>query len=260
MRLTDFRESPFWVTARAREKRMPMGRWLWAAFGWPLLLLTGPAAAAWLADAWVPGALVLTAFVLVLAAAVRAAGATALAVVSERQRGTLVSLALTRIDSAEYADGMALSSSYPTLRAILVGLPVACALGIAAGANVAGVLMLAPICLMVTLVAAYYGLWISATSRSAQSATSQVWAHTLLFFLGGPFLFVCGGFVAYPLWLLHPYAAMGLALWGADTPGDSGAGLLCLRWYALLFAPLYMALLSWVRRRAIAALERIPLT
>lgn len=264
MSLTDVRESPFWVTARARERRMATGRWLWAAFGWPLLLLTGPAAfVAFASDgnlASIRGALVLTAFVLVMAAAVRAAGTTALAVVSERQRGTLVSLALSRIDSAEYADGVALSNCYPTLRAILVGLPVACLLGIMAGANVAGVLMLAPICVMVTLVFSYYGLWISATSRSAQQATSRVWGQTLAFFFGSPFLFLCGGFVVYPLWILHPYAAMALALWGADGPGPNGGGMLVLRWYALLFAPLYIALLRWVRRRAIAALERIPLT
>jgi hypothetical protein len=120
--------------------------------------------------------------------------------------------------------------------------------------------MLAPICLMVTLVFAYYGLWISATSRTAQQATSRVWGHTLAFFFGSPFLFISGGFVAYPLWILHPYAAMSQALWGADGPGPNGGGLLVLRWYALLFGPLYVALLRWVRRRAIAALERIPLT
>lgn len=264
MSFSHFRESPFWVTARARERRMPRGRWLWSALGWPLLLVAGPAAFMALATGWdlgsIQGTLVLTAFAVVVAAAIRAAGATALAVVSERQQGTLMTLALTRLDSAEYADGVALASCYPVLRAILVGLPVACGLGILAGANPLGVLMLAPICLMVTLVFSYHGLWISATSRTAQQATSRVWGQTLGFFFASPFLFICGGFVAYPLWLLHPYAAMCLALWGADGPGPNGGGLLILRWYALLFAPLYVALLRWVRRRAIAALERIPLT
>ncbi|MEW6277393.1 MAG: hypothetical protein AB1758_02140 [Candidatus Eremiobacterota bacterium] len=263
-------ENPFVVCQRQSEHRRGLVRRLWSNYGLYFLLLTFPLLLAvstarnlgvgQQVDSALRGAVVLLAFVQVVYVALRAIMQTAASVVIERQRGTLLSLALTQVNSADYADGITAASVRPVVREITVLFPLAALIGLLAGADVFSIVMLYAISVMTACIFGYLGVWISAGSTQVGQATNRAVSQTLFLLLVTPFLMVFGGFWAFPVWIVHPFVALSLAIWGTPAPAhDDFFSWIVVRWWSLLAIPVYMWIATSFRRRAIRALERTHL-
>lgn len=268
--LGSLRENPFVVAASLVESRRPVFARLWSGYGAYLLLSFVPlgltvGAFQALGREGVQGVVqcvaALLAFLQVVYVAVRAVCNTSTSVVTERATGTLVTLAMTRMNSADYADGVAAAAVRPIARELTVLLPIPVGLGVLAGADFYALAILYLVSLLVASVAAYGGILISATSRDAVQACNRGICQAVAALLVTPFLFPLGGCLAGPLWLLHPFTALALAFWGAQGQAQAGdLSVFVLRWWALASLPLYLGVAREVRRRAIRALERVRLS
>ena len=70
-----------------------------------------------------------------------------------------------------------------------------------------------------------------------------------------------GGFLAGPLWLVHPFAGLSLAFFAPGLPqGGDWFDFMMVRWWTLLVLPVYVLMIRDARRRATRALERVKLT
>ena len=192
----------------------------------------------------------------------KAALSTAPSVVQARQQGTLLALALTRINSADFADGVALSEARLLLREFVVWVPAVGMVTWMAGQSLYSVFMLTTISALCVLYFAYNGVYISATCKDTQEAGRKASVNTLVTMAGSSMLFLIGGFVLGPLWLLHPVFGYLCSMFGAGSPTgpmsmqESLSLLFWCGWPALL-TPVYMWMILNVRQSAIRALERV---
>ncbi len=263
------RENPFVVCQRQSESRQTAWKRFWAGYGLYSALLVIPLLLGVSAvrnfglgrtASTVEVIVVLLAFAQVLYVALKAVVQTAASVVNERQRGTLLSLALTQVNSADYADGIMAAGIRPVVREITVLMPLAGLIGWFAGADLFSILMLWAVSVLMAVIFGYVGVWISAGSTSTQQATQKATIQALFFILIAPFLMVFAGFWAFPLWIIHPYVALSLAFWGkSDLYQPDPFSYMLVRWWALLALPLYFWIASSCRRKAIRALERTHL-
>lgn len=267
--LTGLRENPFVVCQRQAERRRTGFKRLLYAYGLYGSMLTIPLLLGVSANnnfelgevsRTVQSIVVLLAFVQILYVALKAVVQTSASVVNERQRGTLLSLALTQVNSADYADGIVAAGVRPVVREITVLLPLAGLIGWCAGADLFSIFMLWVISVMMAVVFGYVGVWISAGARSTGQATQKATAQTLFLILVSPILLVFAGFWAFPLWIVHPYVALSLAFWGRpELYQPDGFSYMLVRWWALLALPIYFWMASSARRKAIRSLERTHL-
>lgn len=191
---------------------------------------------------------------------VAAASDSARSVVSERRKGTLVAIALSRLNSAEYADGIGLCTLVRLGRQLLWLLPSVIGFGLVAGIGPFSLVVTAGLVVLLPVIWAYEGIYISATSEDLGQAGKRAVVKPILTLIGSLFLFCIGGVIALPLWVFHPFFALGLATAGYDGP--SGGGYECLffwKGWAALCLPVYAFLILDGRRRAIKALERVRL-
>ncbi len=267
--ITGLRENPFVVCQRQAERRQ--SRFKRVLYGYGLYgalltipLLLGVSAANNLhigqISSTVQAIVVLLAFVQILYVSLKAVVATSASVVNERQRGTLLSLALTQVNSADYADGIVAAGVRPVVREITVLLPVAGLIGWCAGGHLYGIFMLWAISVLMAVTFGYLGVWISAGARTTQQATQKATTQTLFLILVTPILMVFAGFWAFPVWIVHPFVALALSFWGKpELYQPDGFSYMFLRWWALLSLPLYFWMASSCRRKAIRSLERTHL-
>lgn len=273
-RVRNIQDNPFWATQRSRALRTPMWRTLWRGYAGyalllmlPLLAVTQYSLSTGLGDDgsgdrmllgwWLTGAGVLQ----LLYVGIKAALSTAPSVVQARQQGTLLALALTRINSADFADGVALSETRNIVREFVVWAPLLAGITLLANQSVYSTVMLTVISGLVVLYFAYNGILISATSKDTQEAGRKASQGTFVS-LGGTCLgFLCGGFMLGPLWLLHPIFAYACSMWGTGSPmglkmGDDLSLLFWCGW-PLFVLPIYAWMILNVRQSAIRALERV---
>lgn len=262
-------DNPFWATQRNRSQRTGWLKTLWRGYaGYTLLIMLPlgfialavmdngcnwrPELAGWLAAAGVLQLIYL---------GIKACLSTASSVVQARQQGTLLALALTRINSADFADGVALSESKVLLREFLVWSPAIALVTVISGHSLFGALMLALISLLVVVYYTYNGVLISATSKDTQEAGRRAWQGAFVGLCGSCLGFLCGGFMLGPLWILHPVFAYLCSLYGAGTAYGMNMqqDLAPMFWFgwSVLVVPIYLWLILNVRQLAIRALERV---
>lgn len=266
---TGLRENPFVVCQRQAERRQACWRRVLSGFGLYGALLTIPLLVGVSASNnfhlghignTVQAIVVVLAFAQILYVALKAVVQTSASVVNERQRGTLLSLALTRVNSADYADGIVAAGVRPVLREITVLAPLAGVIGWFAGADLFSIFMLWAVSVLTAFGFGFLGVWISAGARSTQQATQKATSQTLFLILVSPILMVFAGFWAFPVWILHPYVSLSLAFWGKSQLYQPDAlSYMLVRWWALLALPLYFWMAVWCRGKAIRALERTHL-
>jgi hypothetical protein len=272
-RVKHIEDNPFWATQRSRAARTPLWRTLWRGYaGYAVLLMLPLLAITQYAlsthgvhtddGRYSLGVFVTAAGVIqLLYVGIKAALSTAPSVVQARQQGTLLALALTRINSADFADGVALSESRNIVREFAVWTPMLAGITLLANQSIYSTLMLTAISALVVLYFAYNGILISATSKDAQEAGRKASQGTFVS-LGGTCLgFVCGGFMLGPLWLLHPIFAYACSMWGTGSPmgmrmGDELSLLFWCGWPVFVL-PMYVWMILNVRQSAIRALERV---
>jgi hypothetical protein len=267
--LTGLRENPFVVCQRQAEaRRSPLKRLVYgyglygAMLTIPLLLGVSAANNFHLGQvsSTVQVIVVMLAFAQILYVALKAIVQTSASVVNERQRGTLLSLALTQVNSADYADGLVAAGVRPVIREITMLAPAAAFIGWFAGADLFSMFMLWAISVLMAVIFGYVGVWISAGARNTQQATQRATAQTVFLILISPILMVFAGFWAFPVWIVHPFVALSLAFWGKPELAQPDAfSYMVVRWWALLAIPLYFWIASSCRRKAIRALERTHL-
>lgn len=273
-RVRDIRDNPFWATQQSRAARASTWKTLWRGYaGYALLLMlplglltnylvqsTGLVADS---DRHQLAILVSIAGVVqLLYLSVKAALSTAPSVVQARQQGTLLALALTRINSADFADGVALSEARTIIREYLVWVPAVAMVSVLSGQGPYPALVLTLVSALCVVYYAYNGVLISATSKDTQEAGRRASQGTFLTLAGLSAGFLFGGFMLGPLWLLHPVFAYLCAAWGAGStygPELEMGGLTMLFWsgWSLLVLPIYMSFILNVRKSAIRALERV---
>ncbi|MFN8606749.1 MAG: hypothetical protein U0931_04415 [Vulcanimicrobiota bacterium] len=266
-------ENPFWVTSRSRSARASALKTLWRGYaGYAFLLMlplglftnyvvesTGLLSEN---DQTTLAAALATAGVLQLIyLSTKAALSTAPSVVQARQQGTLLALALTRINSADFADGVALSEARFLIREFVVWTPALAMVTWMSGQSAYSLFMLLVLSALCVLYFAYNGVYISATCKDTQEAGRKATLNTLVMMAGSGMLFCIGGFVLGPLWLLHPVFAYLCSMFGAGSPiGMSmkeGVSLLFWCGWPALITPVYMWQILNVRQSAIRALERV---
>lgn len=268
-RIQTIGDNPFWATQRSRAQRTGWLKTLWRGYaGFALLIMLPlgfvalnlidhgchwrPELAGWLCAAGVLQLIYL---------GIKASLATAPSVVQARQQGTLLALALTRINSADFADGVALSESKNLLREFLVWTPALALVTVISGQGLYGTLMLTLISVLVVVYFSYSGVLISATSKDSQEAGRRASQGAFIGLAGSCLGFVCGGFMLGPLWILHPVFAYICSLYGAGTTYGMtmNQDLAPMFWYgwSLLVIPVYLWLVLNVRQLAIRALERV---
>ena len=269
-RIRTIGDNPFWATQRNRAHRTGWLKTLWRGYaGYALLIMLPlgfiamalmesrgchwrPELAAWLAGAGVLQLIYL---------GMKACVSTAPSVVQARQQGTLLALALTRINSADFADGVALSESKVLLREFLVWTPAIALVTIISGHGLFSAVMLTLISALVIVYYTYNGVLISATSKDTQEAGRRAWQGAFVGLCGSSLGFICGGFMLGPLWILHPIFAYLCSVYGAGTHygmtmQQDLAPMFWFGWSALV-VPIYLWLILNVRQLAIRALERV---
>lgn len=195
----------------------------------------------------------------ILFLACRSSASTAGSVVNERQRGTLLTIALTKMNSADYADGVALSAASRLLTDFSVWLPVTLVLSLALGGGPFPALGFWMIGVMVIVLGCYSGIQISATSKTSQAANQRALSKPLFAICGLALIFPLGGFIALPLWLAHPFGALDLAIFGFSSPVGGVENVVFWKGWVMAFAVIYGFSIADTRRRAISALERARL-
>lgn len=263
-------ENPFVVSAAQVEaRRSSLTRWL-NGYGVYLAILVLPlslcsSTASLMAGDSLEGAVrvtaVIVALVQVVYASIRAVSSTATTIVSERQRGTLLTLALSKINSADCADGVAAAGVRPLLRELTLLWPLSLLICLAVGGDLYSAVMLWAISCLMGIFFAYNGVYYSAISRDAGQASNSGLMNVVTLLLLTPFIFLMGGFLAGPLWLIHPFAGLSLAFFGPGLPqGGDWFDLMFIRWWTILVLPVYVLMIRDARRRATRALERVTLT
>lgn len=273
-RVKNIHDNPFWVTSLSRTGRASALKTLWRGYAGYALLLMLPLgmftnyaveATGLTTDKDRMGlsiALAVAGVVQLLYLSTKAALSTAPSVVQARQQGTLLALALTRINSADFADGVALSEARLLLREFVVWVPAVGMVTWMAGQSLYSVFMLTAISALCILYFAYNGVYISATCKDTQEAGRKASVNTLVTMAGSSMLFLIGGFVLGPLWLLHPVFGYLCSMFGAGSPTgpmsmqESLSLLFWCGWPALI-TPIYMWMILNVRQSAIRALERV---
>lgn len=258
--LKTFSENPFWAIHQRRlERKSPLRR-----YGFDMLCQGGLVATAlagcMLGRGHEVGLSLAHLHILYLACV--STSATASSVVSERSKGSLLTLALTKINSADYADGVSLSAAYGYLRNLLLLSPFIAMVFLFNCGSLFGAFLYVCITASVTVLGCYNGLRISATSKDARQASQWAVLSPLLCILGTPILLPFGGFLLLPLWLAHPYAALYLAVFGMtgmEANADAVQTVIFWKGWALIFVALYYGFTRYVRRSAISSLERISL-
>lgn len=263
-------ENPFVVSAAQVEARRGLGARLLNGYGVYLTILILPlslcaSTASVLGGSSLEGAVrvtaVIVALVQVVYASIRAVSSTATTIVSERQRGTLLTLALSKINSADCADGVAVAGARPLLRELTLLWPLCLVICVAVGGDLYSAAMLWAISCMMALFFAYNGVYYSAISRDAGQASNSGLMNVVTLLLLTPFIFLMGGFLAGPLWLVHPFAGLSLAFFAPGLPqGGDWFDFMMVRWWTLLVLPVYVLMIRDARRRATRALERVKLT
>jgi len=273
-RVKNIHDNPFWVTSLSRTGRASALKTLWRGYAGYALLLMLPLGmftnyaveATGLTtdkDRWALSiALAVAGVVQLLYLSTKAALSTAPSVVQARQQGTLLALALTRINSADFADGVALSEARLLLREFVVWVPAVAMVSWMAGQSLYSVVMLTAISALCVLYFAYNGVYISATCKDTQEAGRKASVNTLVTMAGSSMLFLIGGFVLGPLWLLHPIFGYLCSMFGAGSPTGPMSmqeNLSLLFWcgWPALITPIYMWMILNVRQSAIRALERV---
>jgi hypothetical protein len=192
---------------------------------------------------------------------VKACLSTSPSVVQARQQGTLLALALTRINSADFADGVALSESRNLIREFLIWTPAIALATLVAGQSLYSSFILVCLSVLSILYFAYNGILISATSKDSREAGRRASQSSVVMLGGSAFGFLCGGFMLGPLWFLHPLFAYGASMWGAGSPDgaslDQGISLVFWCGWSVFALPFYAWFVLSVRRSAIRALERV---
>ncbi|MBS2035406.1 hypothetical protein JST97_10480 [bacterium] len=266
-------ENPFWVTSRSRAARASAMKTLWRGYAGYAFLLMLPLGlfTNYLVESTglttdsdqvtLAGALAVAGVLQLLYLSTKAALSTAPSVVQARQQGTLLALALTRINSADFADGVALSEARFLIREFAVWTPALAMVTWMCGQTAYSLLMLLVLSTLCVLYFAYNGVYISATCKDTQEAGRKATINTMVTMAGSGMLFLIGGFVLGPLWLLHPVFAYLCSMYGAGSPSgpsmqESISLLFWCGWPAVI-TPVYMWLILNVRQSAIRALERV---
>ena len=272
-RVKNIHENPFWVTSRSRAARSSALKTLWRGYaGYAFLLMlplglitnymvetTGLASER--DQGYLAGFLAAAGVLQLLYLSTKAALSTAPSVVQARQQGTLLALALTRINSADFADGVALSEARFLVREFAVWTPALAMVTWMAGQSAYSLLMLLVFSGLCILYFAYNGVYLSATCKDTQEAGRKATLNTLVMMAGSGMLFCIGGFVLGPLWLLHPVFGYLCSMFGAGSPTgmsmeESVSWLFWCGWPAVI-SPVYLWLILNVRQSAIRALERV---
>ena len=264
-------DNPFWATARSRSARTPWWKQAWRIYaGYTLLLMLplGLLTYGFSLDQQAQDNRNVYAAVVcgigvfqLLYLSVKASLSTAPSVVQARQQGTLLALALTRINSADFADGVALSESKNLVHEFIVWSPALLLATLLAGQSVYSTVVLVALSLLCILYFAYNGILISATSKDSREAGRRASQSSVVMLGGSALGFLCGGFMLGPLWFLHPLFAYGASMWGAGSPTGAtvGSGMSMVFWcgWSALVLPIYAWFVLNVRRSAIRALERV---
>lgn len=271
-RVKNIGDNPFWATAQNRARRTPTWKTLWRVYAGYALLLVLPlclvtnyvfAGTQSFGSAQHDYAVFLSALgvLQLLYVSIKASMSTAPSVVQARQQGTLLALALTRINSADFADGVALADSRNILREFLVWTPLVAAATWLAGQSLFSTVMLTVISALCVLYFAYSGILISATSKDSQEAGRKASQQPFVTMAGTCLGFLCGGFMLGPLWLLHPVFGYLCSVWGTGSPQgmpiDEGMSLLFWCGWPVFVLPIYAWMVLSVRQSAIRALERV---
>lgn len=273
-RIKNIHENPFWVTQQSRAARTKLPKAIWKGYAGYACLLMLPLGLAtnWFIQNGALGkrddqyALALVVCVVgvlqMLYVAMKAVLSTAPSVVQARQQGTLLALALTRINSADFADGVALSESRSIIREFLVWVPAIALVTVAAGQSIYSTVILTLVSMMLVVYFTYNGILVSATSKDTQEAGRRASQGTFVSLAGSCLGFLCGGFVLGPVWILHPIFAYLCAMWGTGSPsgtemGSSELSMLFWSGWSLFVIPVYAWMVLSVRQSAIRALERV---
>ena len=263
-RWKDLQENPFWVMDSRKRERQGLwkgklrSRLMQGSFVLVPLILGAFSENA--DDRFATAMLaVALAHLQILFLACRATASTASSVVNERQRGTLVSIALSKLNSADYADGVALSAASRLLTDFTVWLPVTLILSIALGGGPLPALGFWLVGVLVILLGCYSGIQISATSKTSQAANQKALSKPLFSICGLALVFPLGGFIALPLWLAHPFGALNLAIFGFASPVGGVEHWIFWKGWVAVFGVIYGFSIADARRRAITALERARL-
>jgi len=273
-RVKNIHDNPFWVTQQNRAARTKWPKALWKGYAGYALLLMLPlglvsnyffqnGSLGHRDDRYTLAIIVCLIGVLqMLYVSMKAVLSTAPSVVQARQQGTLLALALTRINSADFADGVALSESRNILREFLVWVPAVALVTIAAGQSLYSTFILTVVSMMLVVYFAYNGILVSATSKDTQEAGRRASQGTFVSLAGSCLGFMCGGFVLGPVWILHPIFAYLCAMWGTGSPtgtemGSSDLSLLFWCGWSIFVVPVYAWMVLNVRQSAIRALERV---
>lgn len=272
-RIKQIHENPFWVTQQNRAARTKLPKAIWkgyAGYAFLLMLPLGLVTNYFFQhglggrdDKYTLALMVCAIGVLQLIyVSMKAVLSTAPSVVQARQQGTLLALALTRINSADFADGVALSESRNIVREFLVWVPAIALVTLAAGQSIYSTFILTVVSMMLVVYFAYNGILVSATSKDTQEAGRRASQGTFVSLAGSCLGFLCGGFVLGPVWILHPIFAYLCAMWGTGSPsgaemGSSDLSLLFWSGWSLFVIPVYAWMVLSVRQSAIRALERV---
>ena len=273
-RVKGIHDNPFWATNQSRAARTSTAKSLWRGYAGYSILLMLPLGlitnyfvqAGGLATsedrAQLAVMLAVVGVVQLLYVSIKAALSTAPSVVQARQQGTLLALALTRINSADFADGVALSESRTLVREFTVWVPAVALVTWLSGQSLYSTLILTAVSALCVLYFTYPGILISATSKDTQEAGRRASQGTFLSLAGTCVGFLFGGFFLGPLWLLHPIFAYLCAMYGAGSPTGPAletGGMTMLFWcgWSLCVLPIYVWMILNVRQSAIRALERV---
>ena len=263
-RLAVLWENPFYVMEARKRARQGWWRGRWRSRLMQGSFVALPIALGLICDGgrmvedclWVA---VVMAHLQILYLACRATGSTASSVVNERDRGTLLSIALTKLNSADYADGVALASAQRFLKDITFWLPATVLLSMGLGGGPLPALGVWLVGILVVLLSCYSGVQISATCKTTQQANQRALSKPMLTLCGLPLLLVLGGIFAGPLWLAHPFVAIDLAIFGYASPFGGIEHILAWKGWVMIFAIIYAVAIRDTRQRAISALERARL-
>lgn len=272
-RVKNIGDNPFWATTQSRAARTPTWKKVWRGYAGFFILLILPTLIAFdyavRADALSSeGGRHTLAFgvcaiglLQLLYISIKSALATAPSVVQARQQGTLLALALTRINSADFADGVALSESKTLLKEFGIWIPLMAGLAVSVGLSVYSTVVLSLISALLVLYFTYNGILISATSKDTQQANRRATQGSFVSLAGTCLGFICGGFMLGPIWVFHPAFAYLYATWGAGSaygPSmQSEMSLLVWCGWPMFVLPVYMWMVLNVRQSAIRALERV---
>ena len=250
-------DNPYWVKSRDRTPAWKLAmQWLAAAFLAPTVILL----AYWDAPPTIAkfGAVMFFGLI-VLSVCVRASYATSLWLVSERQKETLLPLALTRLDSADIADGVAFATLRPLARQVAMAIPSLLALAALGGMPAFAFVFFVVQLVLLGVIQAYYGLGVSASAQNSRQATLRAVMVPGFILLVLPFFFCFGGCLALPLWLVHPFFAFGLSWAGYDLPFSGLVSVFFWKGWVLLSVLGYLGLALALRNQAIEALGRARL-